>query len=175
MQVLEACKALDVVKCRADITTSHLLYSTASCWRFCKASIWKMVTSKGTSVIELGSSLRSFHRFRLSSYIFSEESHTQTNIPSPWPWGSALSSVHCIAMALETREFSHVLSSKSSFHVLKITSTLRKQQQKKQKMHDCTMHWFATIKQPYPHSVPVVSGTLVTGGPSHQDTSIAAP
>lgn len=78
-------------------------------------------------------------------------------------------------MALETREFSHVLSSKSFLHTFKFTSTLKKQQQKKQKMHDRTMHWFATIKQPYPHSVPVINGSLFTGGPSHQNTSIAAP
>lgn len=78
-------------------------------------------------------------------------------------------------MVLETREFSHVLSSKSFLHTFEFTSTLKKQQQKKQKMHDCTMHWFATIKQPYPHSVPVINGSLFTGGPSHQNTNIAAP
>lgn len=80
-----------------------------------------------------------------------------------------------MAMALETREFSCVLSSKSFSHTFKFTSTLKKQQEKKQKMLDCTIHWFATIEQPYPHSVPVINGSLVTGGPSHQDTSIAAP
>lgn len=67
----------------------------------------------------------------------------------------------------------HVLSSKSFSHISKFTSTLKKQQQKRQKMHDCTR--FATMKQPYPHSVPVTSGSLATGGPSHQDTSTAAP
>lgn len=78
-------------------------------------------------------------------------------------------------MAHGTREFSRVLSSKSFSHTFKFTSTLKKTTRKNQKMLDCTTHWFATIEQPYPHSVPVINGSLLTGGPSHQDTSIAAP